>query len=143
MSDEPAALHFVDTKILIYAHDISAGKKQILAANLLEQLWVSRQGCLSIQVLQEFYVNATRKIARPLERETAAQIVAELSFWKVHTPQTADILAALDLERRLSLSFWDAMIIQSALQMNCPVLYSEDFGQVQRYAAVRVINPFA
>jgi predicted nucleic acid-binding protein len=79
---------FVDTNILLYAHDDSAGAKRDRARALLEQLWDSREGCLSVQVLQEFFVNATRKIPKPLSAETAKEIVADLSQART-TPASA------------------------------------------------------
>jgi predicted nucleic acid-binding protein len=66
---------FVDTNILLYAHDDSAGTKRDQARALIEQLWESRDGCLSAQVLQEFFVNVTRKIAKPLSAETASAVI--------------------------------------------------------------------
>ncbi len=80
---------FVDTNVLIYAHDTSAGAKRDRAVWLLEELWESRSGCLSVQVFQEFYVNITRKVAHPLESSAAAQILADLSVWRVHAPDVA------------------------------------------------------
>jgi predicted nucleic acid-binding protein len=134
---------FVDTNILIYAHDTSAGAKHDLAARLLEQLWESRLGCLSIQVLQEFYVNITRKVARPLESSTAAQILADLSAWRMHVPDVGDILAAIEIQRRYGTIFWDAMILQSAARLECEIVWSEDLNSDQMYEGVRVVNPFA
>jgi predicted nucleic acid-binding protein len=77
---------FVDADVLAYAHDDSAGAKRDQARLLVGQLWGSREGCLSVQVLQEFFVTVTRKIARPLGPETAKEIVADLSRWHVHVP---------------------------------------------------------
>ncbi len=133
---------FVDTNVLVYAHDTTAGAKRDRAARLLEELWESRLGCLSIQALQEFYVTITRKVARPLESSAAAQIVADLSAWRVHAPQARDILDAIELQRRYGVAFWDAMILQSAAYMGCEVAWSEDLNADQIYDGVRVVNPF-
>ena len=133
---------FVDTNILLYAHDNSAGTKRDQARALLEQLWESRQGCLSVQVLQEFFVNATRKIARPLSAETAKEIVADLSHWHMHVPAADDVLDAIGIHQRAGISFWDSMIVRSAAEMGCDVLYSEDLNPGQDYSGVRVENPF-
>lgn len=133
---------FVDTNILLYAHDDSAGRKQVQARTLVEQLWESRDGCLSVQVLQEFFVNATRKIAKPLNAETAKEIVADYSRWHLHVPAAGDVLAAIGIHQRTGISFWDAMIVRSAAEIGCAVLYSEDLSAGQDYLGVRVDNPF-
>jgi len=134
---------FVDTKILIYAHDTSAGAKRDRAVWLLEELWESHSGCLSVQVFQEFYVNITRKVAHPLESSAAAQILADLSVWRVHASEVRDVLAAIEIQRRYGIAFWDAMILQSAARLKCGTIWSEDLNPDQVYAGVRVVNPFA
>lgn len=134
---------FVDTNVLIYAHDRSAGMKHDRARSLLQELWDSRAGCLSIQVLQEFYVNITRKVALPLSPETAAEIITDLSAWQIHRPDVSDILEAIRLQTRLQLSFWDAMIIASANKLGCHTVWSEDLNAGQTYGDAVVQNPFA
>jgi predicted nucleic acid-binding protein len=133
---------FVDTNILLYAHDDSAGTKRDQARMLVEQLWESRDGCLSVQVLQEFFVNATRKIAKPLSAETAKEIIADLSHWHMHVPAADDVLGAIGIHMRAGISLWDAMIVRSAAEMGCAVVYSEDLNAGQDYSGVRVENPF-
>ncbi len=132
---------FVDTNVLVYAHDDSAGGKRDQARALVEQLWSSRDGCLSVQVLQEFFVTVTRKIAKPLDAETAKAIVADLSRWYLHVPAADDVLAAIGIHQRTGISFWDAMIVRSAAETGCAVLYSEDLNAGQAYSGVRVENP--
>ena len=139
---EPSSLQFLDTNILIYAHDRSAGDKQIRARELVRELWQSGEGCLSIQVLQEFYVNVTQKVSRPLSGEVAAQIIADLSLWPIHRPGPQDILDAIRLQSRYQITFWDAMIVASAIQMGCETLWSEDLNPGQVYDQVTVRNPF-
>lgn len=134
---------FVDTNILVYAHDVSAGPKHDRAVELLEGLWKSRSGCLSAQVLQEFYVTITRKVAHPLDSDAAARIVADLSVWRVHAPEATDVLDAIEIQRRYSVSFWDAMILQSAARLGCETVWSEDLNPGQTYGGVRVADPFA
>ena len=73
-------LEFVDTNILVYAHDRSAGKKHEAARELVKRLWETRQGCLSVQVLQEFYVTVTRKVAQPIKPEEAAELIRDLNY---------------------------------------------------------------
>jgi predicted nucleic acid-binding protein len=133
---------FVDTNILLYAHDVSAGTKRDQARTLVEQLWESREGCLSVQVLQEFFVNVTRKIAKPLDVETAKEVIADLSRWHAHVPAADDVLGAIGIHQRTGISFWDSMIVRSAAEMGCAVLYSEDLNAGQEYSGVRVENPF-
>ena len=133
---------FVDTNILVYAHDETAGEKHHRARALLAELWESGNGCLSVQVLQEFFVTVTRKVPRPLDALSAAAIVADLSHWRVHSPGSEDVLNAIDSHRRDDISFWDAMIICSAASLGCGTLFSEDLNAGQRYDGVRVRNPF-
>jgi predicted nucleic acid-binding protein len=133
---------FVDTNVLVYAHDLTAGDKHSRARALLEELWDTREGCLSVQVLQEFFVTTTRKIPKPLDPSAAAQIIGDLARWRVHAPAAPDVLAAIDIRRQAGTSFWDAMILRSAQELGCPVLYSEDLNAGQSYAGIRVTNPF-
>ncbi len=133
---------FVDTNILVYAHDDSAADKRDQARALVEQLWESRDGCLSVQVLQEFFVTVTRKIAKPLSPAMAKEIIADLARWYVHTPAADDVLAAISIHQDTRISFRDAMIVRSAAEIGCTVLYSEDLNAGQEYTGVRVANPF-
>ncbi len=134
---------FVDTNVLVYSHDVTAGDKHDRARALVEELWGNREGCVSIQVLQEFFVTTTRKIPKPLEAAAAAKIIDDLSRWHVHAPVTSDVLAAIEIHRRTGASFWDAMILRSASELGCEVLHSEDLNSGQRYASVQGRNPFA
>ena len=141
MSDEPQP-QFVDTNVLIYAHDQSAGAKHERASALLKELWENSNGCLSVQVLQEFYVNVTRKIAKPLDVDTAKRVIADLGQWTVHSPNVEDVVEAIDAQGRFKLSFWDSMIITSAARLDCGIVWSEDLNDGQNYDDVKVINPF-
>jgi predicted nucleic acid-binding protein len=141
MSAEARA--FVDTNILVYAHDTTAGAKRDAAVALLERLWGSGTGCLSIQVLQELFVTLTRRLPRPLDAQAAEDAVEDFARWTVHAPGSEDVLAAIDLHRRHRISFWDAMIVRSAAQLGCNLLYSEDLSAGQRYDGVLVVDPFA
>lgn len=134
---------FVDTNVLVYAHDRSAGEKHTRARELVLALWESGDGCLSVQVLQEFYVTVTRKVADPIGLHMAAQLVADLGAWTVHRPGVEDVLDAIRLQARYAISFWDAMILTSAGQLSCDMLWSEDLNAGQTYGAVEVRNPFA
>jgi predicted nucleic acid-binding protein len=142
MSDRPAC-EFVDTNVLVYAHDASAGFKHGRARGLVASLWQSGSGCLSTQVMQEFYVTVTRKVARPLPAEVGARLVADLAAWRVHAADVTDVLDAIEIHRRYSISYWDALVVQSALRLGCQSIWSEDLNPGQVYAGIRVLNPFS
>lgn len=141
MSANPT-FQFVDTNILIYAYDLSQGIKHEKARLLIESLWESGNGCISTQVLQEFYVNVTRKAAKPLLPNQATQIIKDFSNWHVHRPTTEDLIAAIEIHQRYQISFWDAMILRSAQQSNCEITWSEDLSNGQEYDSIKIINPF-
>lgn len=132
---------FVDTNILVYAHDVDAKAKHEVAKSALRELWIQRTGVLSPQVLQEFYVNATRKIARPLPREVAQSVVTAYSGWCIETTP-AEIAAAFRIEEAARISFWDALIVASAVKAGSIRILSEDMNALQIIAGIRVENPF-
>ena len=134
-------LEFVDTNILIYAYDESAGARHTRAQALVAELWRSRRGCLSVQVLQEFYVAGARKLIQ-IPPADLRVILNDIALWQIHTPTAPDVLAAVDLHERYQISFWDAMILQSAARRGCRVVWSEDLNAGQIYRGVRVVNPF-
>ncbi len=134
---------FVDTNVLVYAHDESAGPKRHVGERLLEGLWGDGGGCVSIQVLQELFVTLTRKIPALLDLEAARNVVQDFTKWTVHAPDADDVVAAIRLHERDRISFWDAMIVQSAATLGCDMLYSEDLNAGQRYEGVLVVNPFS
>lgn len=142
MSAEPGR-QFVDANVLVYAFDASAGQKKEIAGRLLEQLWESGSGCLSVQVLQEFYVTVTRKVAKPLGADDAAERVRDFSAWRVFAPRAGDVLAAIALQRASKFGFWDAMIVHAAAESGCDILWTEDLTDGQIVRGVRVRNPFA
>jgi predicted nucleic acid-binding protein len=134
---------FVDTNVFVYAYDVTAGDKHSRARALVEELWDTREGCLSVQVLQEFFVTTTRKIPKPLDAAATARIVDDLAHWHVHAPSAVDVLAAIVIHRRTGASFWDAMVLRSAKELGCQTLHSEGFPPGQSYEGVQVRNPFA
>jgi predicted nucleic acid-binding protein len=138
MSDK----YFVDTNILMYAHDTSAGEKHERAKALVEELWRDRTGVVSTQVLQELSVNLRKKVRRPLDAKATRDIVTDYLTWQVVVNSGDSILEALDIEARYQVSFWDALVIQAAVAAGAETLYSEDLSDGQRYGAVRVKNPF-
>lgn len=132
---------FVDTNLFVYAYDSSAGRKRDVARDLISGLWDSREGCASVQVLQELFVNITRKVPETLSVRDAATLVEDLSAWTIHTPGPRDVLSAIEFHERMDVSFWDAMVLTSARSLGCQVLYSEDLNAGQSYDGVRVENP--
>jgi predicted nucleic acid-binding protein len=133
---------FVDTNVLIYAHDVDAKAKHQLAKNVLRELWSQRSGVLSMQVLQEFYVNVTRKIASPLPKADARRVLNSYSIWCVETTPT-EIAAAFRIEDESRIGFWDALIVASAAKAGTVRILSEDLNAGQMIAGIRIENPFA
>jgi predicted nucleic acid-binding protein len=134
---------FVDTNVLAYAHDVSERARQPVARALLDELWRTRSGALSTQVLQEFYVVATRKFVPAMARSAARNIVASYSAWPVVGVDTALILSASALEERHRLSFWDALIVEAAHRAGAARLASEALQAGRRLRGVAIVNPFA
>jgi predicted nucleic acid-binding protein len=133
---------FVDTNVLIYAHDVDAKAKHEAAKMVLHELWSERTGVLSMQVLQEFYVNVTRKIPYPISKESARLVVSSYAIWCVDTT-AAEISTAFRIEDESQIGFWDALIVASALKSGAHRILSEDLNAGQTIAGVRIENPFA
>ena len=133
---------FIDTNVLIYAHDVDAKAKHQVAKGVLRELWSERSGVLSMQVLQEFYVNMTRKIAKPLAKAEARLVVNSYSIWCVETTP-AEIAAAFRIEDESRIGFWDALIVASAAKSGSARILSEDLNAQQKIAGIRIENPFA
>jgi predicted nucleic acid-binding protein len=133
---------FVDTNILLYAEDRDAKGKHPLARDLILQLWDDRDGVVSVQVLQEFYVNATRKLKKPLTNPKALEIVEQYLTWTVVENTGALLTSAIRLQTKAQLSFWDAMVVQAAIETGCERLYSEDLNHGQRFGSLVILNPF-
>jgi predicted nucleic acid-binding protein len=133
---------FVDSNVLIYAHDLDAGERHHRSADYLRELWDAGAGLLSTQVLQEFYVNVTKKIRRPLSRTVAREVIRDYGPWVKTwiTPET--IARASEISEIWQLSFWDSMIVAAAEQSQAVELLSEDLSHGQVIAGVRVVNPF-
>jgi predicted nucleic acid-binding protein len=132
---------FVDTNILIYAHDVDARQKHQIAKAVLDQLWRERAGVLSVQVLQEFYVNVTRKIPTPLSKKSARLVVNSYSIWCTET-STSEISTAFGIEDEAGIGFWDALIVASALKSGATRILSEDLNDGQRITGILIENPF-
>jgi predicted nucleic acid-binding protein len=135
-------LEFLDTNVVVYAHDTSAGEKRVQAIDLLQRVTAEETARLSVQVLQEFFVTVTQKLPRSIPIADAVAIVTDLSAIPTHAPNADDVLEAIDVHHRMHISFWDAMVIRSAAQLRCSVLWSEDLSPGQSYDGVEVRNPF-
>ena len=133
---------FVDTNVLVYAHDTSDAARQPIAAQLLDDLWRTRDGLLSTQVLTEFYVVATRKFDPPLPRREARALVDAYAAWPLVQVDAPLIVAASSLEEQHSLSFWDALIVEAARRGGANRLVSEDLQHGRRIAGLVISNPF-
>lgn len=131
---------FVDTNIFVYAHDRSAQAKYESSVALLTRLFEDGNGALSVQVLSEFYAAATKKLGMPSEE--AESVIRDLGAWNLHRPGQADLLRAAQLHREFKTSWWDALIIHSATELGCSVLWSEDLAHGRKYGSVTVRNPF-
>jgi len=134
---------FVVTNVLVYAYDASEAVRQPVAQAVLSDLWQRRTGALSTQVLQEFYVVATRKFDPAMSRRDARDLVDAYSQWQLVQIDTPLILAASHLEERHTLSFWDALIVEAAHRAGAARLLSEDLQSGRRIAGLTVENPFA
>jgi predicted nucleic acid-binding protein len=133
---------FIDTNVLVYAHDMDAGGKRQIAQAVLRELWNEQSGVLSMQVLQEFYVNATRKIPSPLSKDSARLVVSNYMAWCMDTTP-AEISAAFRIEDESRIGFWDALIVSSAAKCGAVRILSEDLNAGQRIAGIPIENPFA
>ena len=132
---------FLDTNILVYAHDRSAGEKHRRSLELVESIWNSGNGVISTQVLQEFCVTIRHKSERPLSLDDTFRILKQYLAWTVVVNSPVAVLHALEIEARYKIRFWDALILHAAEQGGAEILYSEDFSHEQRYGRVRVMNP--
>src|SRR5919108_192802 len=134
---------FVDTNILVYAHDADAGAKRERAIEVLHGLWEADTGRLSVQVLQEFFVNVTQKLTTRVARARAREVLGTYGTWVRELTTIEVVTRATDIAEMVQLSFWDALIVASAEQANAALIYSEDMNDGQVIAGIRIVNPFA
>jgi predicted nucleic acid-binding protein len=131
---------FLDTNILLYGDDLAHAAKQQRALELILEHKAQHTGVVSLQVLQEYFVNATRKLG--LDPELVRQKVETYCRFDVVEPVAADILAAIDFHRLHRISYWDALVLHCAKQAGCRVLLTEDMQHGQVIDGVRIVNPF-
>jgi predicted nucleic acid-binding protein len=132
---------FVDTNILIYAHDRDAGERWSKASRLLAQLWESRCGRLSVQVLQEFYAVAAGKLKSAIGTAAAREVVSAYAPWVASATDVNTVLRGAELAEIAQFSFWDGMVVAAAEQCGATMLYTEDLSDGQVIAGVRIVNP--
>jgi predicted nucleic acid-binding protein len=133
---------FFDTNCLVYAFDQSSPGKQDLAKKLIGEYGSAGNLVLSTQVLQEFYVVTAQKLAQPLSKEIAAEVVNELAEFPLVQIDKGLIKQAMIRHREESFSFWDCLIVEAALQSNCSLLLTEDMQSGRRIDNLEIRNPF-
>jgi len=133
---------FVDTNVLVYAHDSADLQKATAAIALLTELWAEGTGAVSTQVLQEFYSVATGKLRPPMSAAEARQVVADYAEWAVVETNPQLILSATFLHEYDQVSFGDALIVEAALLAGADTLLTEDLQDGRRFGELTVRNPF-
>ena len=133
---------FVDTNLLVYAYDSSAGKKWKTSLEVLSLLWINRTGVLSTQVIQELFVSLTQKVRNPISPQAAKEIISDLLRWPLIVNDGGTILGAVDLQIKYHFSFWDCLILQAAVTSKSEFLLSEDFQHGQVIESVTILDPF-
>ena len=136
-------LVFVDTNVLISAEDGAEADKQHSALDWIERLWRARSGRLSTQVLNEFYVNVTRRLKPAMPQGDArARVRRYAAGWNPWQIDHATVETAWAMEARHGLQYWDCLVLAAAQHSGCTLVLSEDMQHEGRYGAVQVINPF-
>jgi predicted nucleic acid-binding protein len=133
---------FVDTNILVYSHDVDAEQKHQIAQNILLELWKNRNGALSVQVLQEFYVTMTRKVLHPIPPNSVRNIIRDYFSWHIEINDLNSILIASRIGDDYKISFWDALIVAAALKAKADKILTEDLQAGQIIEGIRIENPF-
>jgi predicted nucleic acid-binding protein len=136
------SLCMVDTKVLVYGEDVSDPVKNSRAAEWLELLWIQRSGRVSTQVLNEYYVTVTRKLAPGLSQGDARAKVRRYQLWQPWQVDHQTVETAWGIEARFGVHYWDALVVASAQQAGCEYLLTEDLQHAQQLGPVTVINPF-
>jgi predicted nucleic acid-binding protein len=136
-----SARSFFDSNVLVYTDDKASPAKQRRALDLVAEHRRAGTGAVSLQVLQEYFVTVTRKLH--VDSRVGRRKVELLAEFDVAVPEVADILAAIDLHRLHGFSFWDALIVRSAKQAGCSILFSEDLQSGREFNGLRVVNPFS
>lgn len=131
---------FFDTNVLIYADDVGQREKQSIATALFEEHRRAHTGVVSMQVLQEYFVTATKKLG--LEATAARRKVELIAELDIVVPEVEDVLAAIDLHRLHGFSFWDALLVRAAKRSGCRVFLTEDLQHLREVDGIKIVNPF-
>ena len=134
---------FIDTSLLVHAHDLDSGLKRAIAEQVLTQLWEDETGVLSTQVLLEFYAALTGAIASPVPRRAARELMHAYSAWPVITLDATDVQAASDFEERYRLPYRDALAVVAARKSGAALLLSDSVRPYRPITGLDVQNPFA
>lgn len=133
---------FVDTNVLVYSRDSSETEKQVKAKQWLTQLWEQESGRISAQVMNEYYVTVTQKLKPGLSKEAARSDLRALAVWQPLEISTNLIESAWEVQDQYAYSWWDTLVIASALYLDCQYLLSEDMQHEQHIGSLKIINPF-
>lgn len=133
---------FVDTNVLVYAHDIDSGSKHEIAVKIIMDLWEKSNGILSNQVLQEFYVIITKKIIKPISLSETRAIIKNYLMWQIEESNPSSILKASEIQEKHNISFWDALIVTAAEQAGAVKILTEDMNHGQSIESILIENPF-
>ena len=133
---------FIDTNVLVYAHDIDSGSKHEIAVKIIMDLWEKSNGILSNQVLQEFYVIITRKIIKPISLSETRAIIKNYLMWQIEESNPSSILKASEIQEKHNISFWDALIVTAAEQAGAVKILTEDMNHGQSIESILIENPF-
>jgi predicted nucleic acid-binding protein len=133
---------FVDTNILVYTRDSSEPEKQPVAKQWLAHLWERECGRISAQILNEYYVTVTQKLKPGLSKEQARSDIRALAVWQPLEISTTLIEASWDIQDQYGYSWWDTLVVTSALFLDCNYLLSEDMQHEQKIGHLTIINPF-
>lgn len=133
---------FFDTNVLVYAYDKHEPEKRAKAQSMLTEAIQNENGCLSAQVLGEFFTVVTRKIKKPLSAEDAEEVIERLGILLVQEIDSSAVKRAIDTHKRYGISYWDSLILSAAEKAGCAQVQSEDLKNGEEYNGVRVVNPF-
>jgi predicted nucleic acid-binding protein len=134
---------FLDTNILVYAHDLDAGMKHAVAVEIVKDMWEKRTGVLSTQILQEFYISVTRKIKNPISPFEAREIIKTYACWEIRENTSISVIRASEIEEKHRISFWDALVVVAAYEGKVDKILTEDLNSGQLIEGILIENPFS
>jgi len=134
---------FIDTNILVYAHDYTSKEKQEISQKIIIELWENNSGVVSTQVLQEFYFVLIQKVRKPLTPAKAKGLIQNYISWDVWVNNEESILQTIDLQQKYKLSFWDSLMVNAAVRSNSKKIITEDLNSGQIIEGVVIESPFS